>query len=90
VTHEHGQPSWKDIDRRKLLIRPPELSGNPIGSHLVGKQEKLAKGMVNLTYEIHFFNISKGSSTSRKILRHWAEVLYFPSEGRKAADLYRP
>jgi hypothetical protein len=25
---EYGEPRWNNIDRRKLLIRPPELSGN--------------------------------------------------------------
>jgi hypothetical protein len=34
-------------DREKLLIRPPELSGNSTGSHLVEKQEELAKDMMN-------------------------------------------
>jgi hypothetical protein len=25
---EYGEPRWNNIDRRKLLIRPPELSDN--------------------------------------------------------------
>jgi hypothetical protein len=29
VIHEHGEPLWNDVDREKLLIRQPELSGNP-------------------------------------------------------------
>jgi hypothetical protein len=36
----------------KLLIRPPELPGNPISNHLVEKQEKLPKEIMNLAYEI--------------------------------------
>jgi hypothetical protein len=28
VIYEHGDPCWNDIDRGKLPIRPPELSGN--------------------------------------------------------------
>jgi hypothetical protein len=36
-----------DIDSGKLLIRPLELSGNHTSSHLVAKQEKLAKDMIN-------------------------------------------
>jgi hypothetical protein len=33
VTSEHGEPWWNDaVNRRKLLIRPPELSGNPASS----------------------------------------------------------
>jgi hypothetical protein len=26
--YEHGKPWWNDIDRRKFLIHPVELSGN--------------------------------------------------------------
>jgi hypothetical protein len=35
VIYEHGKAWWNDVDRRKLLICPPELSGNQIRSHLV-------------------------------------------------------
>jgi hypothetical protein len=28
VIYVHGKPSQNDIDRRELLICPPELSGN--------------------------------------------------------------
>jgi hypothetical protein len=34
------EPRWNDIDSGKYLIRPPELSGNSIRSHLVAKQEE--------------------------------------------------
>jgi hypothetical protein len=39
-------PGWKDIDRGKLLIIPPELSENFTSSRLapVGKQEEHGKG----------------------------------------------
>jgi hypothetical protein len=43
--YEHGEPRWNDIDRRKLLIRPPELSGNSANSHPIAKQEKLGEEM---------------------------------------------
>jgi hypothetical protein len=36
----------------KLLIRPPQLSSNPTSSHLVEKQEKVAKEIMNLAYEV--------------------------------------
>jgi hypothetical protein len=36
----------------KLLIRPQELSGNRAGSHVVQKQEELAKELVNFTSRI--------------------------------------
>jgi hypothetical protein len=42
VIYEQGEPWWNDTDRTKLLIHPPELSGNPTNSHLVAKQEELA------------------------------------------------
>jgi hypothetical protein len=42
---EHGEPWRNDIDRGKLVIRPPELSGIPTSSYLVAKQEELAKEM---------------------------------------------
>jgi hypothetical protein len=29
VIYEHGEPWWNKMGRGKLLIRPPELSGNP-------------------------------------------------------------
>jgi hypothetical protein len=29
VVYEHGEPCWNDIDRIKLLIQPPVISGNP-------------------------------------------------------------
>jgi hypothetical protein len=44
VTYEHGEPWWNDTDGRKVLIRPPELSGNPTSSHLVVNQKELGKG----------------------------------------------
>jgi hypothetical protein len=44
VIYEHGE-SWRnDIDRTKLLIRPPQLSGNPTSSHLVAKKDELSEG----------------------------------------------
>jgi hypothetical protein len=41
------EPWWSDIYRGKLLIRPPELLGNPAGSHITTKQEELAKEMMH-------------------------------------------
>jgi hypothetical protein len=43
------------INRRKLLIHPPELSGNPTNSHLVANERNLAKEMMNLAFEISLF-----------------------------------
>jgi hypothetical protein len=44
VIYKHGEPWWKDIDKGKLVIHPPELSDSPTGSHLVAKQVELYKG----------------------------------------------
>jgi hypothetical protein len=29
MIHEHGESCWNNTDKGKLIIRPPELSGNP-------------------------------------------------------------
>jgi hypothetical protein len=42
--YEHGEPWWNDVSKGKLLIHPPELSGNPTSSHLVVNQEELGEG----------------------------------------------
>jgi hypothetical protein len=34
VIYEHGEQWWNDIDRRKLLICIPELSGNPTSTFI--------------------------------------------------------
>jgi hypothetical protein len=83
VIYEHGEQCWSNIDRGRLLIRPPELSGNHKSSHLVAKQEELAKEM---NFALEASRASKGSLTCQKILRHWADVSF---EG-SAADFYRP
>jgi hypothetical protein len=38
VIHEHGEPWWKDINRGKYLICPPQITANPTKSHLVAKE----------------------------------------------------
>jgi hypothetical protein len=40
VIYEHGEPLWKVIEKVKLLIRPPDASGNPTNNHLVAKQKE--------------------------------------------------
>jgi hypothetical protein len=64
---------WIGTYRTKLLIRSPELSGNPTSSHLVAYQEKLAKKIMTLALRIIFTHTSKEFLTCRKILRHWAD-----------------
>jgi hypothetical protein len=62
VTYEHGELRWNDIDREKLRIRPPELSGNSASSHLAAKQEGMENEMINFATK-YLFN-------TRRILQH--------------------
>jgi hypothetical protein len=55
VIYERGVPWWSDIDRVKLLILAPELSGIPTSSHIVAKKEDLAKEILNLAFEVSLF-----------------------------------
>jgi hypothetical protein len=55
VIYEHGEPWSNDIDRGKLMIFPPEPSGNPTTRYVVAKQEELAKEIMNLAYKIVFY-----------------------------------
>jgi hypothetical protein len=58
---EHGEPWRNHINRGNLLIRPPELSGNTNGSHLVAKQNYLAKEMMNLALRSILFILRRAS-----------------------------
>jgi hypothetical protein len=79
VIYEHGETWWNDIDRGKLL-RLPEISGNPMSSHLVAKQ-KLAKEIMNLALQSIFVHTSKVSSTCCKIFQHGATGFTSPLMG---------
>jgi hypothetical protein len=46
MIYEHVESWWYDIDKGKLLVRTPDFSGNPTNSHLVAKQEELAKKII--------------------------------------------
>jgi hypothetical protein len=50
VTYEHGEPWWHDTGRGKLLICPPELSGNPTSNQLVAKQDEVVKEITDLAF----------------------------------------
>jgi hypothetical protein len=47
VIYEHGEPWWNDIGRRKIMIRPPELSGNTDSRALVSKQRNWENEIMN-------------------------------------------
>jgi hypothetical protein len=55
VIYEHEEPWWNDIDRVKLLIRPPELSGKSTRSHPIANQEELGEEMMTLAFDISLF-----------------------------------
>jgi hypothetical protein len=65
VACEHGEPWWNDTDRAKLMIRPPEISGNPTSSHLTARVR--AKETMNLalrsifvrTFQVTFLHAVK-------------------------------
>jgi hypothetical protein len=84
--YEHEEPWWKDIDRGKLLIRSPELSGKPTSSHLVAKLEELAKEIMNLSLWSSFFILQRDLLTYHKI--QLGPMALFPSKGRHAADFF--
>jgi hypothetical protein len=71
----HEQAWWNNIERVKLLNRAPELSGNPTISHLVAKQEKLAKEM-NLALRNIFIHTTEGYLTRCKILQNGVTALF--------------
>jgi hypothetical protein len=57
VIYEHGEPWWNnDVNRRKLLIHPPELSAESS----VSKQEESEKGMRIWSCEVFFFIHASG------------------------------
>jgi hypothetical protein len=45
---------------------------------------------MNLAFEACLFRLRNDIITCHKILQHGDRRLYFPSEGRRAADFYRP
>jgi hypothetical protein len=96
MIYEHAKLSW-NINTGKHIIHPTELSGNPTGSHLVAKQEEIAKDMMNFEGYDEFclmnyiFQTSKVSLTYRKILLHGANGFTSPrKEGMNAAHFYHP
>jgi hypothetical protein len=73
VTYEHGEPWSNNVDRWRLLTRPPELSGNPTNSNLVASRRNGRKEWWIWLYEI-FCSYLQVIFTCRKILRHGASV----------------
>jgi hypothetical protein len=75
------------MDKGKLLIRPPELSGKSSSSYTIAKREELAKEM-NLALQSIFARTSKGLLTCHEMLRHGADGFTSPQKVRRAGDFY--
>jgi hypothetical protein len=58
------------ISTGELLIRPPELSGNPKSSRLVASQEEFGEGNDEFSLPSIFVHASRVIFACRKILRH--------------------
>jgi hypothetical protein len=77
VIYERGEPWWNDIDKEKLLIHAPELSGNPTRRviwYQVGGTDKE-------NYELDLQNVSfifEVIFMCRKILRYAASDFTSP------------
>jgi hypothetical protein len=62
VMYEHGEPRWNDIDRERRLLILHESSLKPYQqTHVVAKEEDLAKEMMNLAVRSIFVLTSKRS-----------------------------
>jgi hypothetical protein len=51
----------------------------------MAKQEEVAKDILKFVFTKYPFHTSEA-----KVLATWGRLLYCPSEGRRAADFYRP
>jgi hypothetical protein len=90
LIYEHGEP-WRDDDAGsgKCLTRPPELSGNTTSTVIweqVRGMDERSKNLALLAILSHLQVIFLHAVKSYDM----GFRLYFPSEGRCAADLYRP
>jgi hypothetical protein len=80
VTYVQGEPWCNYIGRRKLLICPWAL-----WKLYQPSRRNWSKGMLNLAERIIFVYTSKGSFNMPWNLTSYRR-LYFPSDGRRAAD----
>jgi hypothetical protein len=84
VIYEHEETWWNDIDRRQLLIRPQELSGNPTSSHLVASRKNGRRKLWIFFFPCEYFCLYVASDLLHavKILRHGASgFTSLPKEG---------
>jgi hypothetical protein len=83
VIYEHGDPWWNDMNKGKLLIRPPELSGNPTSR--VNNQEQPGEVNDEFGHRSMFVHISKLFLRAVKSY-DIGQATLLPSEGRRATD----
>jgi hypothetical protein len=57
--NEHAEPWWNDTHRGKLLIPPPELSGNPTSSLLVASRRNKPRKLLIWPCEVFLFILPK-------------------------------
>jgi hypothetical protein len=86
VIYKYGEP-WLDDDTgwEKLLTCPPEFSGNPTSRDIWDWVGGMDEEVRNLPCK-YFVQTCDFYMPFTK----WNLRLYFPSEGRCAADFYRP
>jgi hypothetical protein len=51
VLYEQGDPRWNDTDKGKLLIRPPDVSGNLTSTESSGSKKEWTKRMMNVALQ---------------------------------------
>jgi hypothetical protein len=56
VICEHGETWWKDVDREELVIRPPELPGNPMSILLWYQALKTGEGNDEFGFAKYFYS----------------------------------
>jgi hypothetical protein len=79
TVYEHDEPWWNDLDRGELVIRQPDLSGNPTSSHLVSSRRNGRSEWWIWFWEVFLFiSTSFFFFTFRKILRHGTSGFTLP------------
>jgi hypothetical protein len=70
VLYEHGETWLNNVDRIKLLIRPPELSGNPTSRVIWQQAGGTGEENVKFVLEVFLFKLASDFFTCRKLLQY--------------------
>jgi hypothetical protein len=89
VIYEHGEPRWNDIDRLKLLISLPELSGNYTGRDIWQKAGGMGERNDNLPCEVFLFIVASVSLHAIKSY-HMGPPALFPFRRNMCCGLLSP